>query len=92
MADDGDVIPEREIVGGCSALNAAPPSRRLLRGTAGQRPALQDLIRVAVLTADRPDARLIFFEWVDVHHPVENYGMKSSPRGIAGFLGGDRSS
>ena len=50
------------------------------------------LIRVAVLAFDRPDAGLIFFERVDVHHPVEDYGMESSTRGIAGFLRGDRSS
>src|SRR4029077_320212 len=27
-----------------------------------------------------------------MHHPVEDYGMKGSARGVAGFLGGDRSS
>jgi len=49
-------------------------------------------VSIAVLALDRPDAGLIFFERVDVHHPVEDYGMEGSTRGIAGFLGGDRSS
>jgi len=25
---------------------------------------------IAVLALDRPDAGLIFFEWIDVHHPI----------------------
>ena len=49
-------------------------------------------IAVAMLPIDRPDACRVFLEWVDVHHPAENYGMKGSARGIARFLGGDRSS
>src|ERR1700674_4187650 len=49
------------------------------------------LIRVAVLAADRPDSGLIFFERVDVNHPVEYHGMEGSTGGIAGFLCGDRS-
>jgi len=40
-----------------------------------------------MLALDRPDAGLIFFEWVDVNHPVEDYGMEGSSGGIAGFLG-----
>jgi hypothetical protein len=49
------------------------------------------LVSVAVLALDRPDIRLIFFEWIDVHHPVEDYRMEGSAGGIASFLRGDRS-
>jgi hypothetical protein len=48
-------------------------------------------IGVAVLALDRPDVSLIFLEGVDVHHPVEYHGEKSSTSGVAGFLGGDGS-
>ena len=49
------------------------------------------LIRVAVLALDGPDVGLIFFERVDVNHPVEDYGKEDSTRGVARFLRGDRS-
>jgi hypothetical protein len=49
-------------------------------------------VGIAVLALDGPDAGLIFFEGVDVDHPVEDYGMESSAGGVAGFLGDDGSS
>ena len=48
-------------------------------------------VAVAVLALNRKNIRLVFFERVDVHHPVEDYGMEGSARGVAGFLRGDRS-
>src|SRR5579863_3064288 len=55
--------------------------------------ALQtNLICIAVLPGDRPDAGLIFFKRINVHHPVEDYRAEGSAGGIASFLGDDRSS
>lgn len=48
-------------------------------------------VGVAVLALDRPDIRLIFLERINVHHPVEDHGMKCSTGGVAGFLRDDRS-
>jgi hypothetical protein len=42
-----------------------------------------------MLAVDRPDACLIFFERIDVHHPVEDYGMEDSTRGVARRLRSD---
>jgi hypothetical protein len=41
-----------------------------------------------MLALDGPDAGLIFFERVELHHPVEDYGMESSTRGVTGLLRG----
>src|ERR1700679_3729355 len=46
---------------------------------------------VGVLPIDRPDFCRVFFQRIQVHHPVENHGMKPSVRRIASFLRGDRS-
>lgn len=46
---------------------------------------------VRVLAIDRPDAGLIFLEWIDVHHPIENYREERATSGVAGFLRVDRS-
>src|SRR5579863_8729934 len=55
--------------------------------------ALQtNLICIAVLPGDRPDAGLIFFKRINVHHPAENYRAEGSAGGIASFLCDDRSS
>ena len=34
---------------------------------------------------------MIFFEGIDVHHPIEDHGMEGSTGGVARFLSDDRS-
>src|SRR6266481_8957097 len=46
---------------------------------------------VRVLSIDRPDLRRVFLERIEMHHPVENDGVKFSAVGIAFRLRGDRS-
>ena len=65
----------------CDAL-----TRSLLDGEA--KPHVP-LIGLAVLALDRPDACLIFFERIDVDHPVEDDGAKSSAGRVASLLCGD---
>src|SRR5450432_2793714 len=50
------------------------------------------LIRVAVLSVHGPDAGLIFFEGIEMHHPVEDYGVESSAGSVTRFSRGDGSS
>src|SRR5207302_9495899 len=44
-----------------------------------------------MLTIDRPDLPRVFLERIEMHHPVENDGVKFSAVGIAFRLRGDRS-
>ena len=53
---------------------------------------IDELVCVAVLTLDRPDVCLIFFERVDMYHPVKDHGAKRSSRRCTGLVRGDRSS
>jgi len=47
------------------------------------------LISVTMLALDRPDARLIFLEGIQMHHPVEDHGKEPATGCIAGFLSVD---
>ena len=49
------------------------------------------LVGLAVLPVDGPDAGLIFFERIEVDHPVKNDWVKSSAGRGAGFFGSNRS-
>jgi len=51
----------------------------------------EELVGVAVLAFHRPDARLIFFERVDMHHPVEDNWNELPTRCVTSFLRIDRS-
>src|SRR5579872_3598922 len=57
----------------------------------GNAVVLRFLIRISVLAVHRPDICLIFFERVEVNHPVEDDGMKCSSGRVARILGGDGS-
>src|SRR6266700_7764563 len=46
---------------------------------------------VSVLSIDRPDLCCVFLERIEMHHPVEDDGMKRSAVGIAFLLRGDGS-
>jgi hypothetical protein len=48
-------------------------------------------VLVLVLPFDRPDFRFVFLQWIDVDHPVEDYGMELSAGGGTFGFGGDGS-
>ena len=66
----------------CTGPHDAGPRKSILN-------YVDELVCITVLTFNRPDVRLIFFERVDMHHPVKDYRAERSSGCITRFLHGD---